>query len=487
MVRTACISLTAGLLLTSCTQRYVPPSSIAPEVTQLQVRNRSHGTSFRCAQIDGVLWATDGRTVQVLDRRGGVLHEIKFGDLGGNAPIVDLAVGDDLAVIVLDHDQVQVLDITDPRHPVTVKRASSRRLGLDPQQVAMVNGQAVVFGTEGAVRLSDLEHLVRGEPVTSVAGGHDGGWYITGRRIKRLRDGGYVGTASLLAPSPSGVCAFARNEGEAALLGVLGADAHEVDPARLTVAVSEPVHRMRFDGDTLLVLTESGLHSWRLRSGTLVPLRHWSQAGLHDAIVLDDGLVLAVGEHGRSVLDLDREVGVELYRHETAGGLRSIGPASGGLIAMGTAGGWWFQPGMDVQRMHSPIGAVAPSRTASMLNWSIALDDDGRARITTPLGEAVLDAPGGGAFTCVTTTGTAFWLGHDRGIERIAPAAAALASPSSGGDGADDPLIGSTRMSVRLGGPVLGCTPLVLGRGVAYATTHDGFGMVVERKQRADR
>ena len=48
-------------------------------------------------------------------------------------------------------------------------------------------------------------------------------------------------------------------------------------------------------------------------------------------------------------------------------------------------------------------------------------------------------------------------------------------------------MLDATRMSVRLGGPVLGCTPLVLGRGVAYATKHDGFGMVVERKGRVDR
>ena len=477
MVRTALVLA----LLAGCTQRYVPPQSIAPEVTQLQVQHRSHGTSFRCARIGDVLWATDGRSIQVLNRRGAVLHDIEFGDLGGNAPIVDLVVGDDFAVIVLDHDQVQVLDITDPRHPLTIKRASSRRLGLEPQQVAIVNGAVVVFGDDGAVRLDDLEHLVRDEPVSSVANGSDGGWYITGRRIKRFRDGGYVGTASLLAPSPSGVCAFARNEGDAALLGVLGADAHEVDPARMTVAVGERVHRMRFDGDTLLVLTESGLHAWRLQGGALRPLQHWPQQGLHDAATLGDGRVLVVGEHGRSVVDLDRSQGQELHRYETAGGLRSIGPAPAGLVAYGTAGAWHFEPGIEVKRVRGSIPAAAPATSASILNWSITLDKAGRALVTTPLGESMLHAPGGGAFTCVATTGDAFWLGHDRGIERISPPVGSIYPPTDEADTVD-PMLGVTRMSVRLGGPILGCTPLVLGRGVAYATTHDGFGVVVEQR-----
>ncbi len=468
-------------LLAGCTQRYVPPQSIAPEVTKLQVQHRSHGTSFRCARIGDVLWATDGRSIQVLNRRGAVLHDIEFGDLGDNAPIVDLVVEGDIAAIVLEHDQVQVLDITDPRHPLTIKRASSRRLGLEPQQVGIVNGGIVVFGADGAVRLHDLEHLVRGESVGSVANGSDGGWYITGRRIKRLRDGGYVGTASLLAPSPSGVCAFARNEGDAALLGVLGADAHEVDPARMTVAVGERVHRMRFDGDTLLVLTESGLHGWRMQDGALQRLQHWPQRGLQDAVTLDDGRVLAVGEHGRSVVDLDRSKGHELYRHETAGGLHSIGSGPGGLVAGGTAGTLHFEPGIDVKRVEGSVPTAVPATSASILNWSITLDEGGRALVTTPFGESTLRAPDGGAFTCVTTTGDAFWLGHDRGIERISPPAGPIELPTEETE-TIDPMLGATRMSVRLGGPILGCTPLVLGRGVAYATAHDGFGMVVEQR-----
>jgi hypothetical protein len=486
MVRIARMSLALGLFLVGCSQRYVPPQTIAPKVTQLQVKGRSHGTSFRCVEIDGVPWATDGRSIQILDARGAVLHDMSFGDLGSNAPITDLVVGDDFAAIVLEHDHVQLLDIADPRHPVSIRRITSGRLGLEPEHVAIVDGKTIVFGDGGAVRLDDLEHLVRGEPVVSVASAADGGWYITGRRIKRLRDGSYVGTASFLAPSPSGVCAFARNEGDAALLGVLGANAHEVNPSRMTVAVNAPVHRIQFNGNTLLALTQKGLHAWTFSDGGLHPLPFWPQAGLQDAVALESGLVLAVGEHGRSVLDFDRTTGIELHRYETAGGLVSMGPAQGGLVAMGTAGGWHFQPGRPVNRLPGGVPVARPSQTASMLNWTIAIKPNGQAVVTTPLGESVLEAPGGGTFSCVTATGSAFWLGHDRGIERIAPPVQSTALLAGESDEID-PMLGASRMSVRLGGPVLGCTPLVLGRGVAYVTTHDGFGLVVERKQHVDR
>ena len=76
------------------------------------------------------------------------------------------------------------------------------------------------------------------------------------------------------------------------------------------------------------------------------------------------------------------------------------------------------------------------------------------------------------------------WLGHDHGIMRLTPPDEPLVLPeATDEDVVDtvDPLQGTSIMSVRLGGPVLTMNPLVLGRCVAYATAHDGFGMVVER------
>ena len=483
------IILTLGLLLSGCSQKYVRPASIAPEVTHLEVRERTAGTHWCCAVIDGVPWVSDGRRILVLDTRGRLQGAFEVGTTGEHAPIVDMvANGQDVAV-VLDGDQVHIVDASDPRHPQSVQRFGAHRLGLTPQRVAIIKGETVVYGKQGAVRLSDRHRLLHGDPIASMSHTPDGGWYVQGRRIFRLHDGAYIGTASLLAPSPTGACAFARNEGDAALLGVLSADATEADPAKLTVAVPGRVRRMKFDDDDLLVVSTAGLHRWVLRNGELQPDGFWAQRGLQDATHLSGGLVLAVGEHGRSIIDLAlRSSDKEVHRHETAGGLLEVRTAQGSLFARGAAGFWSFQPGQSIRRvMAMPAVPVQPATSAATLEWSVALQKDGTASITTPLGVATLQAPDGSRVTCVASTGVAFWLGHEQGITRLAPPAIAPQPPDEDDAKATaqiDPLMGSTNMSVRLGGPVLSCTALVLGRGVAYATAHDGFGLVVERKDR---
>ncbi|MCH2135690.1 MAG: hypothetical protein MK101_03795 [Phycisphaerales bacterium] len=486
MVRSALLITLVGALLGGCTRRYVRPESIAPDVTDLQVRDRTGGTCFRCIRVGDVVWATDGRALLLLDDRGRVVRSVELGESGADAPIVELLVVGDRAVAVFEEDHVQVLDFADPRFPVTVRRADARRLGLTPRGAAVIEDEIIVLSDEGAVSLDSLERLVRSAAVQSMVDSPSGGWYVTGRRIHRLDDGKYIGTASQLARGPSGQWAFVRNEGDAALLGMLGADGHEIDPRHLTRGVPSPVHQLRFDGSRLAAVAADGLYLFELREHQLQPLVTWKQVGLHDALMFEDGTVLAVGEHGRSLLDPRRRGALEVYRHESPGGLVNVGPSTGGLVATGAAGGWSFQPGRDVTRVHGAIAAAIPPTSASMLDWSVELDEAGVAAITTPLGQVDLEPPDGGRFTCVTTTPAAFWLGHDRGILRLAPPAIRPEVPELEEGETVDPMLGSTQMSVRLGGPVLGCTPLVLGRGVAYATAHDGFGMVVERKSHPD-
>jgi hypothetical protein len=478
--------MTLGLLLSACSQNYVRPVSIAPEVTHLEVRERTLGTHWCCLVIDDVPWVTDGRSILVLDSRGRVQREIELGQTGEHAPIVDMARNGDTVVAVLEGDEVHLVDASDPRHPEPIRRIGAHRLGLSPERVAIIDGEAVVYGPEGAVRLSDRHRLLKGNPIESMAHTPDGGWYVQRRRMHRLHDGAYIGTASLLAPSPTGACAFARNQGDAALLGVLSADATEADPAKLTVAVPGRVRRMRFDDDGLLVVSTAGLHRWVLHNDELQQDGFWAQPGLRDATHLSGGLILAVGEHGRSVIDLTRhDGGREVHRHEAPGGLRDVRTANGLLVGRGAAGVFAFEPGQRVRRvMAMPSDRGNPATSAATLEWSIELQDDGSALVTTPLGESTLQAPDGSRFTCVTSTGDAFWLGHEQGITRLAPPSVTPQLPDVDPQAGEriDAMMGSTNMSVRLGGPVLSCTALVLGRGVAYATAHDGFGLVVERK-----
>ena len=483
------LTLTALALLMGCSHRYVRPDSIAPDVTHLEVRQRSSGTQSACVSIDGVPWVADGRVIQVLDARGGIVRTVDLGEVGVHAPISDMLKHGHDVLVVLDGECVQVLDATDPLHPAQIERHDARRLGMAPRRLAIIDGEPVAYGEAGAVRLSDREHLVVGIPVASMASAVDGGWYVEGRRLHRVRGGSYIGTASLLATSPEGVCAFARNEGRAALLGVLDADAREAAPAKLTVAVPGRVRSMAFSGNDLLVISNVGVHGWTLRDGALRALGQWSQPGLRDAVWLDHGQVLAVGEHGRSVVELDFRGGQERYRHETAGGLDVFRSGSGSMLAHGTAGVWLFEPGREVKRRAAAFTGQSPVTAIQTGDWTIAINDDGHAVVDNPLGSTSIEAPDGGRFTCLAGTTHAIWLGHDNGIMRLLPPKALIELPPTPEGEVEtpvDPLRGASTMSVRLGGPVLTITPLVLGRGVAYATANDGFGMVIERQGHPD-
>ena len=471
-------------LLLGCNHRYVRPESIAPDVTHLEVRERSSGTQSACVRVGGVSWVADGRVIQVLDDRGEILRTVDLGEAGVHPPISDMLLHGHDVLVVLDGECVQVIDATDPQRPAPSQRHDARSLGMAPRRLAVIDDEPVAFGDDGAVRLSDREHLVVGVSVASMASAVDGGWYVEGRQLYRVRGGVYIGTASLIAASPEGACAFARNEGRAALLGVLDAQAREAAPVKLTVAVPGRVRSMGFDGNDLLVVSTVGVHGWTLRDGALHALGHWMQPGLRDAVWLDRGQVLAVGEHGRSVVELDPVAGHEAHRHETAGGLDLFRVGSGSMLARGTAGVWLFEPGRKIKRREGTFTEQSPRLAIKSGDWSVTIGADGLVVIDNPLGETTIQAPDGGRFTCLAGTPSAIWLGHDHGIIRLLPPEVLTDVPRglvAVSGNAVDPLLGASTMSVRLGGPVLTITPLVLGRGVAYATADDGFGMVIER------
>ena len=474
-------------MLLGCSYPYKPPVSIKPDVIHLDVRERTPGTHHACVVVNGVPWVSDGRQILVLDPAGRVLRELELGQCGTDAPIVDMLRDGDQVHVVLEGSAVITVDGTNAMQPVIARRFTASRLGMAPDRVALLDGELVCFGADGAVRVHDRERLVDGVHVASMTTAPDGGWYVDGRRLHRVRGGGYVGTASLVAPSPTGTCAFARNEGNAALLGVLDAQAREADPAALTVAVPGRVHDMHFNEDTLVVVSDVGVHLWTLNDGTLQSGGHWMQAGLTSAAVLDDGSVLAVGEHGRSIVDVLPGGARVLQAHATPGGLTQVQRATGALLATGRSGTWLFEPGQGVRPSTVAVHPSPQGTGAKAGDWTAFLQDDGSAKVTTSLGKASVHPPMGGRFTCLVSTGHALWLGHNTGVLRLEPPDTPPLPPEQPDDPDAEPievnpLEGGKTMSVRLGGPVLAITPLVLGRGVAYATAHDGFGMVVEEK-----
>ena len=152
--------------------------------------------------------------------------------------------------------------------------------------------------------------------------------------------------------------------------------------------------------------------------------------------------------------------------HEVPGGLDAAS-SSGAAIMASRDSQWWRYPvGQSPERVETDVVLSPPRRNAAVLGWSVVIEDDGRATLTSPEGMESITAPGDGRFVCAAATEDAFWLGHDSGI-------VAVMLPR-------DSATEAIQLGIQIAGPVLCIEPLMLGGGVAFASKDGGFGVVRE-------
>jgi hypothetical protein len=228
-------------------------------------------------------------------------------------------------------------------------------------------------------------------------------------------------------------------------------------------------HRQR-DGQ-LLVVSSTGLGVFRLTGSGLI--RQWWEplVGVQDADWLKGDFLAIAGTFGRGIVPVDAIDPIRSASHWTAApaGLQRAGSDGETLLADSPHGRWSYRIGRDATKVDSSAVALpSPASKASVLGWSIEIDDDGQAALETPTGSQQLSPPGGGRFHCVAASEDAFWLGHDRGILLLMLT------------GLDGRAAEARRLAVLIDGPVICIEPLMLGGGVAYASEHGGFGVVRE-------
>jgi hypothetical protein len=428
-------------------------------------------------QVQDQAWyQLSGTSLLALDQQGRVISTTHLASPGSAPNASDLVVTDTEVAVLLGDAEVVVLDRTNPWRPVEVDRVSGSDLGFWPQGLESWGDGVVAVGPGGA-RTFDGEVVVRtdGEPVTCVVAAGGRVLHVSGRRIHRRAGGQYLGTASLLEVAephptlPEGAMLFARNERSGGLVGVLGADCRELHAEQWTSAVPGEVLRLRQDGGRVLVVSTEGFGVYRLTSDGLVRAFWTDVEGVQDADWLDEHRLAVAGTFGRGIVNTQRANPLDSPEHWTHAPAGLTRAASDGemLIADTPHGRWAYRPGREPERIDSDGSALAaPATTASVLGWTVTIEEDGSAEMETPGGVQRLHPPGGGRFRCVASTEDAFWLGHDRGI---------LLLMLSGDDSET-----ARRLGVLIDGPVIAIEPLILGGGVAYASTHGGFGVVRE-------
>ncbi|MDG1838961.1 MAG: hypothetical protein P8I91_09205 [Phycisphaerales bacterium] len=464
--------------LGGCTSSWKPAESTRPRTESVVVDHQTEGTHRRLEVRDDVWYQLSGTTLLAIDGSGRTISRTQLALPGTSPSASDLIVMDDEIVVLLGDAEIVRLDRSSPWRPIEVDRIDGQDLGFWPTSLTHWEGEVIALG-QGAARTLDGGLVVRsdGEVVTSLV--EDGGrlLFVSGRRIHRRAGGEYLGTASLLEVAephrnlPDGALLFTRHERAGSLIGFLGADCRELDTEKWTTAVTGTILRVRQQDGQILVVSDTGLGVFRLTGSGLI--REWWKPleGVQDADWLDSNHLVVAGTFGRGIVPLGAVDPITSAVHWTAApaGLLRAGSDGERLIAESAHGRWAYQIGQNaIQIDESDMPLPPPATKASVLGWSIEINNEGQAVLETPAGPETFSPPGGGRFSCVASSEDAFWLGHDRGILLLMLA------------GIDKDSFEARQLAVLIDGPVICIEPLMLGGGVAYASEHGGFGVIRE-------
>jgi hypothetical protein len=359
----------------------------------------------------------------------------------------------------------------------------------------------LAYGQGGVVDLVSGRQLVAvdGE-VTAVAETEDGIVYCIDRRLHRVTDGEFVGSANWLQPiegvSPDDArrFLFVRNEVNGSLVGFMGSDLREVDANIWTVPIPGTTRHIRQEGDRFIVTSNLVVRIYRVNNDSLQLEDEIEIVGAQDAAMYGEDKVVLAGDFGRGLwrLEADRrgeKDSFAMYHPEPAGLRRAVSDGRN-ILADSDRGMWLYHIGDDVAQVSiEEVDFSKPSQRAVMLDWSFSIDDGGQTvSVETPVGIDRLVAPDGGRFYCVTSGDNAVWLSHDSGIIMVRLPKDGIVVPRGWDSMSEEdqrlsgvgPLDGMTKLSVRLDGPVFFLSPLMLGGGVAYVSETAGFGVVSE-------
>ncbi|GEM_PF-2331682 len=506
-----CLLAAACMGISGCIE-YKVEKTPRPDTVHLEVRHEVHGTSHSTV-VDGDLWyVTQGNHLVVLDQETGrKISELDLMPAGRSGPAVDMLVEPTMMYVVLQDSGVVALDRTDARRPWIESTWDAETLGIEPRHVDPGRFGPIVSGIGGAIQLPDLKRLIDHDgEVTSVVELENDGLYTMGRRVYRLNDDAYVGSASSLAcfpSSPNGESStalgsvlpretllFIRNERS----GGLGGFAHmeegilrEVDSSRSTEALPGGVNCIRVENDRVLIAGPRSVHLFRIESdGALKELWSTELMGIREVDFMGEDDIVVVGEFGQACFRTDKQVNSERFRRASPGGLLQAVSDGRTIRATSHDGIWEYRIGDEANLSSARFTTYPePPRSVALLGWEVTIAADGsHAVVRNEIGQDIMPAPVGSHFTTVAAGDGAFWLGHVEGIMMLRPPSSMPMLPVGWDEMTVDeqraagysPLQGIQKLSVQVDGPVIFIEPLELGGGIGYAAANGGFGVVRE-------
>ncbi|TVQ51289.1 MAG: hypothetical protein EA377_12870 [Phycisphaerales bacterium] len=483
----------AAVWLIGC-QSTPPRPERAPTERAVRITQQVGGTHYRMLVHEGVWYQTFGTDLLVLEPRSGrSIRKVSLGRVGEVGPATDLAITDERMYIVLDRDEVVELSLSEPRNPWVLERYPAQTLGIEPQRLSVVNDEAYVSGRGGVVRLRDQRRIFsHPEQAGPVVDSDEGLVTTVGRRIHRLDDGEFVGSASELIPTalsrvPEGTLAFIRTSSAGAIVGLMGPNLRELDTHHLTVAVRGKVRSVRTFGNRLWVVSDDQVLCYAVQDDRLVRVRDVDVLGAMDVAPSAGDYLALAGTFGRTIYRIRSTSGGpgDTFLHTQREPSRLLNARSDGrhIVAGSEEGVWLYRIGSTVRLTDEPYDEPGDSMItrASSLDAEAEIIEDGRALSITRDGRTIIHRePNDAVMSVIVPIDGEFWVGHDDGITVISARIEIEAKLQQGVTEGD---LASARL--RIDGPVTALFPLMVDDGVAFVSTYGGFGTAAYVRERA--
>jgi hypothetical protein len=448
------------------------------------------GGAHDCVLIHDRLWFVgQGPRLLVLEGRGALVKAVEAGPIGKTGAVTDLVMHRGDLVGVVGGDAVVRWDMANPRAPVLIDRVDSKALGLEPWSLSLVGSDLFVSGRGGVLRASDGRLFLKGENTGAVVASVQGLAAVSGRQVRRIEDGRFIGAATALESGGPGVFGFALSGSKGSTVGLMGPDMRE----RSAEVLSSPVVRLRVTGGRLWVLADDSLATWNISDGTLQDPVYAKVKGARDVAALTDNLFAMVGSFGRAVYRLhdDRDgSGDEFTDVKREPGRLEQSIFDGRRIVAGSAEGYWLYPIRGKPTLSDKtIDVTQLPETKATLAWGTAIIEAGDGKPETPdEARAIrIDGPAGkgrwspgpdGWVNCVVAIDGQLWVGHWRGITVLRQV-----PPPPEAEDEDGKPVASRQLqlevvdALRIPGSVTWLHPLRTGGGAAWVSRFGGMGV----------
>lgn len=296
----------------------------------------------------------------------------------------------------------------------------------------------------------------------------------SGRRIYRLADGEYAGSASALVPLPEtlggpGLLVFTRRGFASTSVGLMSGELREVDALAATVTAEGEVHSIRIFGRRVWIVGDRRISSYAVSAGALVEPVHLDYAGAFDVDWVDPDHLVVAGCTGCAIIRWrDGRVLPEprvVFERHGPGCLQGARSDGRFVLAGGPLGTWMYEIGRKARPVPRVTDAFpAPATEVVTVAGRVSVGRDGRTvTVSAAGGDRSYAEPGGAAVHCLAAAGGAVWIGHDLGVT-VLPLTA-------------DPGAGEIAR-IRLDGPVLYLFPRLAGGGVVFVSQNGGMGVI---------